>query len=274
MTYTDDHPFDVSDPFEFGKRGDRARGRGARARSGIDDWNSVPVATVFGAGVAGLTAAHELVERGFYVQVVEPEECQEDENACEVGGLARSQPARFRQFRLTHRDLDEQDRDWQLLVLLRDRKLQRVQRRFGFPERISLPPPMMPWPAEVSGSLLDSASRMNETANVRKRRLLLWAFAGLQTSNADEQLAELVALLDPYTRDEPARVEREARDAWARIYRMAARLLKALVHYRRDLAGELELLSRRDSRTYKFDKTLRTTAPDVARRGGGAVRIF
>src|SRR5215510_12780588 len=105
MTETDD-PFDLSDPFEFGKRGDRARALGARARRGIDVWNDVPVATVFGAGVAGLTAAHELVERGLYVQVVEPVESQEEEKSCEVGGLARSQPARFRQFQQTHPDVD------------------------------------------------------------------------------------------------------------------------------------------------------------------------
>src|SRR5262245_8632257 len=33
-----------------------------------------PIVTVLGAGIAGLTAAHELVERGFLVQVVEAEE--------------------------------------------------------------------------------------------------------------------------------------------------------------------------------------------------------
>jgi uncharacterized protein with NAD-binding domain and iron-sulfur cluster len=48
--------------------------------------------TIFGAGVAGLTVAHELVERGFQVQVWEP---QADERApergCDVGGLARTQ---------------------------------------------------------------------------------------------------------------------------------------------------------------------------------------
>jgi len=45
--------------------------------------------TIFGAGVAGLTAAHELVERGFRVIVVEP--IAEGEGHLQVGGMARSQ---------------------------------------------------------------------------------------------------------------------------------------------------------------------------------------
>lgn len=48
--------------------------------------------TIFGAGIAGLTAAHELVERGFHVQVWE---CTPDqrhpERGCDAGGLARTQ---------------------------------------------------------------------------------------------------------------------------------------------------------------------------------------
>lgn len=50
-----------------------------------------PSVTVFGAGVAGLTVAHELVERGFAVQVVEPTPSLDIDGDCEVGGLARSQ---------------------------------------------------------------------------------------------------------------------------------------------------------------------------------------
>jgi uncharacterized protein with NAD-binding domain and iron-sulfur cluster len=55
--------------------------------------------TIFGAGIAGLTAAHELVERGFTVIIVEPE--ANGVGALRVGGMARSQlsvgePERFR----------------------------------------------------------------------------------------------------------------------------------------------------------------------------------
>src|SRR5215471_11440487 len=51
--------------------------------------------TIFGAGVAGLTCAHELVERGFRVQVWEPQ-CDDrfPERGCDVGGLARTQWSR------------------------------------------------------------------------------------------------------------------------------------------------------------------------------------
>ena len=43
-----------------------------------------PNVTIFGAGVAGLTAAHELIERGFKVQIVEPKESPTEEYACQV----------------------------------------------------------------------------------------------------------------------------------------------------------------------------------------------
>lgn len=48
--------------------------------------------TIFGAGVAGLTAAHELIERGFRVQVWEPVLDQRDpRRGLQVGGMARTQ---------------------------------------------------------------------------------------------------------------------------------------------------------------------------------------
>lgn len=48
--------------------------------------------TVFGAGIAGLTVAHELVERGFQVQVWERDiDDRRPERGCDVGGLARTQ---------------------------------------------------------------------------------------------------------------------------------------------------------------------------------------
>lgn len=55
--------------------------------------HAVGTVTVFGAGIAGLTAAHELAERGFQVQVVEKAFLRQGEGApfAHVGGLARSQ---------------------------------------------------------------------------------------------------------------------------------------------------------------------------------------
>lgn len=55
-----------------------------------------PIVTIFGAGVAGLTAAHELVDRGFLVQVVEAAEDPYCPGRPHVGGLAANQPARVR----------------------------------------------------------------------------------------------------------------------------------------------------------------------------------
>jgi hypothetical protein len=53
-------------------------------------------ATVFGGGVAGLTAAHELVQRGFAVTLVEPEQALDAHGVrgMAVGGMARSHYAR------------------------------------------------------------------------------------------------------------------------------------------------------------------------------------
>ena len=55
-----------------------------------------PIVTIFGSGIAGLTAAHELVERGFYVQVIEAKEDPYRPGCPIVGGMAANQPARVR----------------------------------------------------------------------------------------------------------------------------------------------------------------------------------
>lgn len=52
-------------------------------------------ATVFGAGIAGLTVAHELIERGWEVEVYEPEPEPHSYTACAVGGMARTQWGRI-----------------------------------------------------------------------------------------------------------------------------------------------------------------------------------
>src|SRR4029077_8155322 len=50
---------------------------------------------VFGAGIAGLTAAHELIERGFDVTVYEKTPpLGPHETTCGVGGMARTQIGR------------------------------------------------------------------------------------------------------------------------------------------------------------------------------------
>lgn len=50
-----------------------------------------PIAWIFGAGITGLTAAHELVERGFEVYVVEPTDDPWEPDLPAVGGVARTQ---------------------------------------------------------------------------------------------------------------------------------------------------------------------------------------
>jgi hypothetical protein len=55
---------------------------------------------VFGAGIAGLTAAHELVERGFKVTVYEPTPpLSVLEQTCGIGGMARTQVGRIEKAR-------------------------------------------------------------------------------------------------------------------------------------------------------------------------------
>lgn len=56
---------------------------------------AVPTVTVFGAGITGLTVAHELVERGFRVQVLERAPAGRGHDMCEVGGMARTQVVRL-----------------------------------------------------------------------------------------------------------------------------------------------------------------------------------
>ncbi len=50
-----------------------------------------PLVTVFGAGITGLSVAHELIERGFEVQLVERLASIEQEYEVEVGGIAANQ---------------------------------------------------------------------------------------------------------------------------------------------------------------------------------------
>ncbi len=86
----------------------RADGRSRRPEPRLPGKHALnpPIVTIFGAGVAGLTAAHELVDRGFLVQVVEASEDLSCPGRPIVGGLAANQPARVRaNIEDLHRDI-------------------------------------------------------------------------------------------------------------------------------------------------------------------------
>ncbi len=65
--------------------------RRSRPRRIARDRTTRPTVVVFGAGITGLTVAHELVERGFRVQVVERERDMRNEYRVRVGGVAANQ---------------------------------------------------------------------------------------------------------------------------------------------------------------------------------------
>ncbi len=67
------------------------------------DCPTAPVVRIIGAGISGLTVAHELVLRGFSVQVIEPNQRVEEilgdqETLVHVGGVARTQYALWNAF--------------------------------------------------------------------------------------------------------------------------------------------------------------------------------
>jgi len=98
-----------------------------------------PTVTIFGAGVAGLTAAHELIERGFNVNIVEPATSPKAEYACKVGGVAANQVGRVKididEFKQNNPNITDETI---LGVVKAERSLlmQPVQRRFPITQKI------------------------------------------------------------------------------------------------------------------------------------------
>lgn len=99
-----------------------------------------PLVTVFGAGIAGLTVAHELAERGFHVQVIEKTESQFEEYECEVGGMAANQfsrvPAPVKEVTPDLNRSDARDVARRLRQVRMAEDLQRAQQRFPIKHRI------------------------------------------------------------------------------------------------------------------------------------------
>jgi uncharacterized protein with NAD-binding domain and iron-sulfur cluster/outer membrane protein OmpA-like peptidoglycan-associated protein len=67
---------------------------------------------IFGAGVSGLTAAHELIERGFRVRVYENTPPGPEEEICGIGGMARTQ---YSWVETPPEEFDQRDRSADLL---------------------------------------------------------------------------------------------------------------------------------------------------------------
>ena len=173
---------------------------------------NAPIVTIFGAGVTGLTAAHELVERGFIVQVVEALEDVYSPGRPLVGGMAANQRARVR---ANIEDLHPHvlERSWQdddegkvarwllkLFALNRSRWLTTEQ-----PQRLHhslFSEPSQGEPAGFSASLLSSLSE----ARAVYRRQWLWdlimrgvmldAVGYKQSESKSEELSHAKAIFD------------------------------------------------------------------------------
>ncbi|MGW8368094.1 MAG: NAD(P)-binding protein [Gammaproteobacteria bacterium] len=113
---------------------------GEAVENEIEQDDLPPLVTVFGAGITGLSAAHELIERGFRVQVVEKDESQLDEYECRVGGMAANQLSRVpASIKTLHPELYENgdtQGDVAKLRFLRARRLLPTQRRIAIKQRI------------------------------------------------------------------------------------------------------------------------------------------
>src|SRR5262249_49779922 len=98
-----------------------------------------PTVTIFGAGVAGLSAAHELVERGFNVNIVEQTRSPTEEYACRVGGVAANQVGRVKieldEFEKLHGKVKEEEFR-SLIKFERSLLMQLVQQRFPINQQI------------------------------------------------------------------------------------------------------------------------------------------
>ena len=130
-----------------------------------------PIVTIFGAGIAGLSAAHELIERGFSVQVVESSARPDEEYSVEVGGMASNQFGRVpenpdvlhgpeptgNEEKLTrYRDQIER------VLLLRSARMRRVQRRYATPWRILFERPTQHDAEDPHAEKMDSSGAIAE----------------------------------------------------------------------------------------------------------------
>jgi outer membrane protein OmpA-like peptidoglycan-associated protein len=86
---------------------------------------------IFGAGITGLTAAHELVERGYRVEIFECAEPNPFEKICSVGGMARTQWWRTRRADPESRDRNGGDIDETLPINAELERMLELEIGFG-----------------------------------------------------------------------------------------------------------------------------------------------
>src|SRR5882672_6419644 len=132
-----------------------------------------PIVTVFGAGVAGLSAAHELVERGFTVQVVERAESTTDEYECRVGGMAANQLSRVpADLETLHPDVfTSSTSDLDHLRKLRARYLQPSQYRFAITHRIRLTRGYGYVPSQLDDYLVPNQIKLQQVLELLRRAI-------------------------------------------------------------------------------------------------------
>ena len=132
-----------------------------------------PLVTIFGAGVAGLTAAHELVERGFNVLIVEPTKSQMEEYCCEIGGMAANQLGRVKVDLTRFKQLNPDFVD-NLPILEAERALlmQPVQKRFPLTQKIRFSkedkPENMGWITNTDDYGVTNEKKLREIASILK----------------------------------------------------------------------------------------------------------
>jgi len=131
----------------------------------------LPFVTVFGGGIAGLTAAHELIERGFAVQLVESQTSEFEEYECAIGGLAANQFTRVRApIDILHQWLPTEEDNLRAVERFRDQPLEQTAERFPILQRIRFnkrahaQAPDLPGSEMVRGDAIPCYDRIEPTA--------------------------------------------------------------------------------------------------------------
>jgi hypothetical protein len=128
-----------------------------------------PLVTIFGAGVTGLTAAHELVVRGFNVQIVEPKGSPTEEYACQVGGMAANQLGRVK---VKLPQFEQLNPGFKRLDILRKERgvlMQPVQRHFPLTQRIRFVkacPKSHQWPHCADDFNIKNSTKLNRVLQI------------------------------------------------------------------------------------------------------------